>query len=136
MTAAVITEKINQELAKSNPNQYKIKSLKEKLSLAKAEEKGNIVTIEHLKEYRRLIIWLMEKHLVNKANLSAAMKELAAQKIVYKTEKSIKRLICEAAKQAAYIVEYEIFIDTYGVSAATRYNSNFVYLRTKHGLIC
>lgn len=134
MTTTTITEQINAELAKAKPNTYKIKSLKEKLSLAKAEEKGNIVTIEHLKEYRRLIIWIMEQKLVNKNNLAAAMKELAGRKIVYKTEKSIKRLICEEAKKAAYIAEYEIFINLYGAAAATRNNKNFVYLKTKHGL--
>ena len=82
---------------------YKVRSLSDKLSIEKARDKGNFITKEHLIEYKRLIIWILEKKVNYKGclNLKKAMRilletietEKVNEKIVYKTEKSIKRIV-------------------------------------------
>lgn len=85
---------------------YKVQSLSSKRSDLKAFEKGNFITKDQVKEYEGLIIWLFNK--VNYKGLldfKQARKEVDAivqkERVIYKTTKSIKRIVSDIAKRAA-----------------------------------
>lgn len=88
----------------SSTNPYKIKDLKEKLSWMKAADKGQFITREHLIELRPLIIHIANKSLYFKGlgdNLKELMTELLNTKMVYRTEKGIKGIVCDNVKLIA-----------------------------------
>lgn len=87
-------------------NKYKLRSLKEKLSYLRAEQMGNIVKVEDLKEYRNLIIYLIKKNGASKY-IKEVMDVLMEEKIVFRTRKSIKRLICERTEKIATEVKFK-----------------------------
>ena len=80
---------------------YKVQGLTSKLSELKASESGKFITKAHLVEYKGLIIWLLKNKTNFKGymNLSEAMQiildKVENEKIVYKTERSIKRIVSE-----------------------------------------
>lgn len=83
---------------------YKVTGLSSKLSTLKAAENGQFVTVEDLKEFKNLIIWLFNRKIMtgynSKENLQSAMSELLKKvnnnELIYKTKRSIKNIICDA----------------------------------------
>lgn len=95
---------LEQAIATST-NVYKTKDLKEQLSWMKAAEKGQFVTKAHLVELKPLILNIANKSLYFRGigdNIKNLMTELLAdvenKKVVYRTEKGIKGLICDRVK--------------------------------------
>ena len=82
---------------------YKVKSLSEKLSIAKATEKGQFITKDHLVEYKALIIWILNRkanfngYLNLKEAMQTMLDKVERKEFVYKTEKGIKGIICNLA---------------------------------------
>ena len=113
---------------KNSINPYKVKSLKEKLSWLKAEQKGNYVSREHLTEYRNLIIWKIknslyyntQQNVVNVMNILLAKVE--ANEIIFRTEKGIKGLLMDAVIFAAQKVCTDVLVSIEGDEIWT--NSN------------
>ena len=83
---------------------YKIKSLKSKLGWLKSELKGNFINVQDLKEYRKLIIFMINKSLYfrTQSNLIEVMTELKRRieedEIIFKTKRGIKGLIVQLCK--------------------------------------
>ena len=90
---------MNQLKVEDRKSYYKVKSLKEKLSWEKSEEKGQFITKEHLSEYRNLIIWTL-KNRVNfngylnlKDTMISILNRIENENIVYRTTKGIKGIV-------------------------------------------
>lgn len=88
----------------TSTNPYKTKDLKEQLSWMKAEAKGQFITREHLVELKPLIIHVANKSLYFRGlgdNLKELMTTLLNTKMVYRTEKGIKGIVCDNVKMIA-----------------------------------
>lgn len=85
---------------------YKVQGLVSKLSSLKAAASSQYLTKAHLVEYKSLIIWLLKNktNFRGYMNLQEAMQiileKVENEKIVYKTERSIKRIVSELAIHA------------------------------------
>ena len=85
---------------------YKVKSLASKLSEEKARENGQFITVDDLKEYKALIIWVL-KNKVNyrgylnlKKAMTILLNSVEKEKVIFKTKKSIKSTIVRMAISA------------------------------------
>ncbi len=82
---------------------YKIQSKSQKLSVLRAESKGNFLTKEHLSEFKGLIIWILKNKTNYRGylNLVEAMKmmldKVENENIVYISNKGIKSVIVRLA---------------------------------------
>ena len=81
---------------------YKVQNLSSQLSYLKAEKKGNFVTKEHLTEFKGLIIFLIKKanfrgYADLKETMSAILKHVENDKVVFLTEKGIKGIVSQMA---------------------------------------
>jgi hypothetical protein len=81
---------------KDKKSYYKIQSLKDKIAQIKLEETGNVVTKEHLTEYKPLIIWALKnkadyKGYMNlKDSMQLVLDEVSNKKHYFKNEKDLK----------------------------------------------
>lgn len=85
---------------------YKVKSLASKLSTEKAYSKGNFISKQDLVDYKKLIIWAMNRSNYNgylnlKDAMSILLNEVEGKKIVYKTKAGIKGIVTNLAVNAA-----------------------------------
>ncbi len=87
-----------QQKIDNETNPYKLKSLKEKMSWLKAEQNGQYVTIDYLKENRDMIIRMIQTNLYfkNKECMVEVMNMLVDkvnEGIVYRSQRGIKGII-------------------------------------------
>lgn len=111
---------------------YKVKSLTSKLGELKAAESGNFITKEHLIEYKALIIWMMKNKgdyrgmLDLRAAMNSMLYRIENERIVYKTERSIKSIVCGIALSCGLSNSEENLREAYGFSVLENTNGNRV----------
>ena len=94
-------------------NQYAAKSIKEKISWLKAEEKGQFVTVDQLKELKPYIVWMINHcnfYKNDSSVLREAMTRLMNTKIIYRTTAGIKGQVAAAIKDIVTDMNTELFV--------------------------
>lgn len=102
------------QIKKESPKTYyKVQSLTDELSTAKALFKGQFIKKEHLTEYKGLIIWLLRnkcaygQYLDVKLAMTELLNDIEKKKYAFKTERSIKSIISNLAISAGLGSVYE-----------------------------
>lgn len=82
---------------------YRVQKMASELSELKAKDNGQVITKEHLTEYKNLIIWILKNKVNYRGylNLIEAMQsmvdDISAKKYVFKTQAGIKSIVCKIA---------------------------------------